>query len=313
MEASFGHLFEAFLRTAKQLLHVGTPERRAEAGNPMGQPAAAPPGDRPQHPSAHPDPVWEFLVCQGLVLPRLKEFSVGWIDSPSAMFDRLVQQGFSAEEIQRSKLLADRRLRGRLVGPIENAQGKIVSFWACGLSGEVPTYLYWRPEWKTEVPAVWLPSALARSGRKRGLLVVEDILEAVVLQTHGFARTVALGESGQPISANRWQQFAHLRVSGLTLVLNPTQDVEERLRKAIAAFQGTDCSFRLWILPPKEIGSYGSPGDLVRQEGAEAFRKLLASRVVPIDIPKSTSLRGRSAGNFCSFHHCLETECFCFD
>ncbi len=264
-------------------------------------------------PAGPPEAVRESLLREGVVLPRLKECSVGWIDSPSAMAARLVGLGFSVEEIRQSRLLADRRLAGRFVGPIENAQGEIISFWARATADERPGYLYWRPDWKTCVPVVWLPTALARNGRKRGLLVVEDILEAVMLQTHGFGRTVALGETGQPISAKHWQQFARLRIARLILVLSQTQDAENRLQKAIAAWSPTAAKVRLWILPPKELGRWPSPGCFVREEGAEAFRNLLASKVAPATVFAQPVERNGRKGNLCPLHHCPETECFCFD
>jgi len=246
---------------------------------------------------------------------RLCHVSVGWFDAPEAMFHRLTAQGFSPEQIRQSKLLADRRLTGRLVGPIQTASREIVSLWARTPSclSDSPSYLYWRPDWKTKVPAVWLPTALAHGGRKKGLLVVEDILEALLLQTQGFQRTVALGESGQTIMPRRLLQFSQLRVSGLILVLNQTPDVHERLGKLTEAFQKGPWSFRLWILPPQELGPYFSPGQWVQEKGPEALRDLLAQKAVAVEKSPPAVAAPPSFGRICPLHHCLETECFCFD
>ncbi|HPP52788.1 MAG TPA: hypothetical protein PK777_07560 [Thermoguttaceae bacterium] len=315
MEGFLRDISKAFLSCGRENLHhiVG------ETIPPSGEGADPPSGDSPLEKAPFPPDqvkqVGDFLARQGLRMDRLDRFLVGWIDAPESMFQRLLQQGFSEQQIRQSRLLADRRLAGRLVGPIQTASREIVSLWARSISrsSDTASYLYWRPDWKTNVPVVWLPTALAHGGRKKGLLVVEDILEALMLQMQAFWRTVALGESGQPITPKRLAQFAQLRISGLIFVLNQTPDALQRLQKLREAFERGPWTFRLWFLPPQELGPYFSPGQLVREEGAEAFRDLLARKAIAVEKCIPADPIPPSFGKICPLHHCLETECFCFD
>jgi len=340
----------AFLRTAKALLRSLVeskfhPTPPTDATSLDSLPELPPIGPEQE------DRLWQFLNSQGVRLERLERFGVGWIDHPQRMGDRVAQQGFSAEILRKSHLFADRRLAGRLIGPIQTPSGRIVSFWArqIGSPAETPLYLYWRPDWKTKVPAVWLPTALLRGGRKKGLLVVEDIWEALLLQMHGFFRTVALGESGQPILPKRLAQFARLQVPSLTVLLNQTEDFPTRLAQLRADYQKGGWKFRLWLLPPDRMGSYFSPAELVRHQGPEALQNLLVSQRIAVERAQTAlpaphwpkpdpSPNTGSSGNFntdssekeswpskdggphradlpkiCPVHHCPETDCFCFD
>ncbi len=340
---SLEKISEAFLRTAKKVLQdllARNTHPNRQNHYPLNHTSPAQ-KDQISSVSSSQDPqqLRECFIEQGVKPERLERFAVGWIDHPEAMFQRLLDRGFSAEALRESKLLADRRLAGRLLGPIQTPSGKIVSFWARSINSqqEGPKYLYWRPDWKAKVPAVWLPTALLRGARKKGLLVVEDIWEALLLQMHGFFHTVALGESAQPILVKQLAQFAQLRIPSLTVAWNQTGDFPTRLARLREVFQRGEWPFRLWLLPPEQLGRYGSPAELVRKEGLETFRNLLFSKRIAIEsrqgplpptcFPKpetssnsAASLNNeepsagrRAGGKICPLHHCLETECFCFD
>lgn len=310
-----GKIVETFLRTAQKILKEQVAELSCQnrPGNPLctGTPVSANGGTAldPSHCLS------EFLSGQGIRIDRLEGFLLGWVDTPEAMFVRLKEQGFSEEEIRQSKLLADRRVAGRLVGPIQTASRQIVSVWARSISlpAQPPGYLYWKPDWKAKVPVVWLPSALAYGGRKKGLLVVEDILEALMLQSQGFRHTVALGESGQAFLPKRFPQLAQLRISYLVLVLNQTKDALHRLQKIQEGFQKGAWPLRLGILPPQELGPYFSPGEFVQNEGKEALEELLARKILPVGELSPTAPALPPSGKICPLHQCRETECFCFD
>ncbi|MCS7304090.1 MAG: hypothetical protein NZ602_03145 [Thermoguttaceae bacterium] len=347
MEAmeELGKIADAFLRTAKKILGYLVAEKiHLNSGREPPSNEGCPLSEKLDHRKK----LWEFLTDQGVSVDRLERFAVGWIDNPQTMFQRLLEEGFSAEELKRSKLLADRRLAGRLIGPIQTPSGKIISFWArsVGSPQEGPKYLYWRPDWTAKVPAVWLPTALLRGGRKKGILVVEDIWDAFVLQIHGFLRSVALGESGQSILTKRLAHFARLGIRCLTIALNQTQDWPVRLACLREVFQPGREPFQLWVLPPDELGLYFSPAELVQKQGPKAFQKLLTNKRIAIEslrtpVPSQQSSSPRSSaqstpskelvssieeaniaeqirptGGFpkrCPLHQCLETDCFCFD
>ncbi len=211
----------------------------------------------------------------GLGRTALSKLPIGWIDSPDSMRDRLAQAGFPLEEIRRSRLVADRRLAGRLVGPITMPGGRIVSFWARALERGGPAYLYWRARWKKHTPAVGLDAALGLHPPQGDLLLVEDILEALLLQSLGFRHAAALGEPGESIASARWERLADCGARGVTLALDRDRNAAARLAEACEALFRCDAPVRLFVLPPEGLWEFATPGELVRASGIEALRSLL--------------------------------------
>ena len=71
-----------------------------------------------------------FLCEQAISAARAEELEIGFCRSPERMTHTLAEDGFSLDEIAASGLLDDERIAGRLIGPILDAQARIVNFWA---------------------------------------------------------------------------------------------------------------------------------------------------------------------------------------
>ncbi len=218
----------------------------------------------------------EFLRDRGFALERLGDLEIGLIDSPGAMRERLLDAGFDRDEVRRSRLLADQRLAGRLVGPIADRTGRIVSFWARHPRDLRPRYLYWRGDWKEEVAAAGLDTALGTDGRSGAVVLVEDVLDAIFIQSRGMAETAALGDSGDRIGPRRWQGLASAGVGEVTLVLDRSDAADARLADALTAYYDSPAAVRPFVLLPERLAPYATPGELARDLGIEALRALLA-------------------------------------
>ena len=104
---------------------------------------------------------YNSLCSLGFDLQRLDSLPVGLFLNPSVMQEELLRAGFSREEIIASGLVSDSRVAERLIGPIRNVGGRIVSFWARHPEGLRPKYYFFRRDWRQEVPAFGLDVALS--------------------------------------------------------------------------------------------------------------------------------------------------------
>ena len=95
----------------------------------------------------------------------------------------MLRDGFSADEIRASNLLADSRLPGRLVGPIRDAGRRIISFWA-KQPQHLEHSLYLSSDWKEQAGVFGLDEAypVVAHGR-HDLLLVEDFWDAILLHS----------------------------------------------------------------------------------------------------------------------------------
>lgn len=218
----------------------------------------------------------KFLQDRGFDLERLGDLEIGLIDSPAAMRERLLDAGFERDEVRRSKLLADQRLAGRLVGPIADRLGRIVSLWARHPQDLRPRYLYWRGDWKEEVAAAGLDTALGAEERSGAVVLVEDVLDALLIQSRGMTETAALGDSGERIAPRRWHGLASAGAGEVTLVLDRSGAAAARLAHALTSYFDAPAAMRLFVLPPERLVPFATPGELVRDRGIEALRALLA-------------------------------------
>jgi hypothetical protein len=137
----------------------------------------------------------------------------------------LLGAGFTPEQIDASALADDPRLAGRLVGPIRDRWGRIVSFWARHPEGHPPKFLF-KGRWKEEAGLFGLDVALhPASGGSGDLIVVQRILDAILLQSRGLRRVAAIGGPPSDLDRRRWQRLAALGLRRLLLVRGHPVDV----------------------------------------------------------------------------------------
>jgi DNA primase len=217
-----------------------------------------------------------FLAQRGFDLRRRESLPLGWFPNAEILRERLLRDGFTAEDIHGSGLLRDGRLPGRLVGPIRNHQGRITSFWARPPREENARTLYLNRDWRSEAVVFGLDVALpaVRDGRQ-DLLLVEDLLDAILLHAAGLPGVAAVGNSVKELSAGRWEQLADLGVCRVTLAAQRDGACSQAVLAAIHSAAQAKTSPAVYVLPPEVLPDGTGPADVVRSLGAESLSDLL--------------------------------------
>jgi hypothetical protein len=305
------------------------------------------------------DPRWrgvchESLRSLGFDLQRLDSLSIGLFASPSVMQEGLLRAGFCREEIVASGLVRDPRVAKRLIGPIRNVGGQIISFWARHPEGLPPKYLFFRRGWQQEVPAFGLDVALSYlADGVCELLLVEDILDALLLQSAGLPQTAATLLFSRNLTRARWEQLAVLGVERVTLV--PSDEREGLARAALAreaSLQGS-LAPEVFVLLPECFGRVKNLAKMILAMTCVPFWSWLKDNRVPrtddllattptmragvslsavppllpiIDQDSSETQRSKEptgdptpeprrphSSEICALHHCDPMFCFCWD
>lgn len=258
---------------------------------------------------------------------------LGLIITRRAMSDTLRAAGFASCEIRQARLLSDPRLPGRVVSPICDADGLIVSFWAWQPDDLAPRYLFLNRHWRRWAPLVGLETALRAAAHARhGLIVVEDPLESLLIRARGMQNVAAIAGRGRELTAWCWRRLAELGVARVTLVLNDYPGAMENLAAARESHRAVPGAPDLFFVLTERLAPWSTPGDLVHDRGIEALRALLDhawrltdSDAEPVEEPHEEIASpppaevqlapqpARRARGDCEIHRCGETDCFCFD
>jgi hypothetical protein len=253
------------------------------------------------------------LRSLGFDLQRLDSLPIGVFPSLPVMKEGLLRAGFGREEIIASGLVGDARVAERLIGPIRNAEGQIISFWARHPKGLRPEYLFLSRGWREEVTAFGFDVALPRlTEASCELLVVEDLLDALLLQSAGLPQVVATLDFYRSLSRARWEQLAGLGVERATLI---PSDEREGLARATSArevsLQGGPAP-EVFVLLPESFGRVIDLAEMVRMMDRAPFWSWLKNNRVPrTDDLLATALD--TPPGFCPLHHCDPMFCFCWD
>jgi len=261
------------------------------------------------------------LEDRGLAKEDLSRLALGLITTRRAISDELRLAGFPSWEIRRARLLSDPRLLGRIVGPICEPAGPIVSFWAWQPDDLSPRHLFLNRHWRRWAPLVGLETALAAAaGERHGLVVVEEPLDAMLLWARGMPNVAAIAGRGSELSPRCWRRLAALGVRRVTLVLNDDQAARAHLDAARDNHRRVPEAPELFFVLPERLAPWATPGDLVRSWGVESFRAILehawglaeASPDEAEESPPPPVAEAVGRGD-CELHRCGETDCFCFD
>jgi len=147
----------------------------------------------------------EYLQGRGLYVEAWSRHRLGFApDEWRSLLDHLSQKGFSKSEVIDAGLAVQKeggkepydRFRGRVIFPIEDAQGRVIAFGGRGLQPDAkPKYLN-----SSDTPLFHKGSVLYRYKRARealghgeggGLIVCEGYMDAIALTEAGFGHAVA--------------------------------------------------------------------------------------------------------------------------
>ena len=217
------------------------------------------------------------LHQRGFDLRKLEQLPLGYFPSAEPIWHGLLRDGFSADEIRASNLLADSRLPGRLVGPIRDAGRRIISFWA-KLPQQLDRSLYLSSDWKEQVGVFGLDEAYpAVAHGRHDLLLVEDLWDAILLQSHGYPGVGAIGNSPAEISPRRWERLDELGIHRVTLVVDSFHDSHEACVAAIRQAAFSRRGPAIYVLPPAAVHGAWQSWQQGRAATAETLDKLLSA------------------------------------
>lgn len=277
-------LAEAFLRLCREHLHGAAAGEAGEAAR-------------------------VFLSRQGIDRSMALRLPVGLLFDCSQMRAALAQQGFTPEEIRASELAADPRLPGRLMGPVRDGNGQLVTFWAWDVQGRRPRLLFHRA-WKHRVPAVGLDVALpalaglaapvapascgtGASVLESSLVLVEDIFDALLLYGTGFARVAAVAGRFAEMTAARWESLAALGVRSAVLVGRPGAQIDPVWEEVLDQAYQAAAAPAIAVGVPRRKGPCPTVNAWLRRRGIKALEAAIGQHALPGYAVKARLLLGR--------------------
>lgn len=206
-------------------------------------------------------PVLRYVADRGITEATVQSFLLGLApDSPDALQRALTRQGFTREELERAGLVSASddgptrdRFRGRLVFPIRDSDGRIVSFGGRTLSPEgQPKYLNGPQTAIFDKGSILfgLHTAATAIRRERRAVIVEGYVDVVIAHQAGFQNVVAT--LGTSITERHLRQLARLAPE-ICLALDPD-----------------------------------AAGQLAALRGADVARETLGGRATPVPLPSGS-------------------------
>jgi hypothetical protein len=228
------------------------------------------------------DDIWRAaracLHQRGFDLRKVESLPIGFVPAIEPLWHGLIRDGFSADEIRASNLLADSRLPGRLIGPIRDSDRRILSFWA-KLPQQLDRILYLSTDWKEQTGVFGLDEAYPAVDQGRhDLLLVEDIWDALLLHSHGFAAAAAIGNSPADMAARRWERLDDLGIHRVTLAVDSFRDSHEACVETIRQAAFSRRSPAIYVLPPASVHRAWPSWQQGRTANAETLEKILSTQ-----------------------------------
>jgi DNA primase len=240
-----------------------------------------------------------YLGERRLTGETVRRFGLGF--APLAG-DWLVQRALAAKKpaelLEKVGLIARRaenngyydRFRDRVMFPIRNARGQTVGFGgrilpSSPLSARAPKYYNSSdtPLFTKSEHLYGLDQAI-RAGAKTGrLAVVEGYTDVLMAHQLGVPEVVAT--MGTALGARHVQVLRRLGVSRVVLVFDADAGGDTGVDRALEVFVGQNMDLQVATLPPGF-----DPCDLLVQQGADAFRQVLAEAVDVLDFKLSRVL-----------------------
>jgi DNA primase len=229
--------------------------------------------------AAEAEPARRYLAERGLERPVLEQFQVGY--APAAG-DKLIQQaakaGFSAQDLVTAGLARRRNgrledgFRGRIIFPLADQRGRILAFAGRALrEGDRPKYLntsenkavgFFKGRMLYGMAQARTPAM--KSGR---FVVVEGYTDVLALHQAGVPESVAI--MGTSLTDSQLEELT--RVQG-TVFLALDADNAGKNATSRAARMASERQTALRVV---SISGGRDPAEIVMEEGADAFRRLL--------------------------------------
>ena len=221
-----------------------------------------------------------YMQKRGMQPNAARKFGIGYApDSRHALYDFLTQSGYSVEDLRLSGLiLADKtgegyhdRFRNRLMFPIFDAQARVVGFGGRILDKGEPKYLN-SPETPLFSKSRNLYGLhLAKASKRKEFILVEGYMDMFSLYQAGFHNVVAsLGTAFNQEHARTLKKYA----SDVILLYDSDEAGTNAALRAIPVLVENGIRVRVTQVPDGK-----DPDEYIRQNGAQAFARLLVDAV----------------------------------
>jgi DNA primase len=221
----------------------------------------------------------KYLMGRGISQEYIKKFGLGYCPDEKGLAENLIKKGHSVSDIKAAGLSKEDEngrmydpLNGRLIIPIINSMGDVIAFGGRDMKGT--SLAKYKNTAETEVFSksknLYAINIVKKnkSGKGKGIIVVEGYMDAIALHQAGFGTTVAsMGTSLTKEQAKLIKRFSDeayicydgdsagqaATLRGLDILKNAGISV-----KVISMPEGTD------------------PDEYVKARGKESFEKLIA-------------------------------------
>jgi DNA primase len=243
-----------------------------------------------------------YLERRGLTREAIARFRLGYApNSRSALKEHLAQAGVAPDLMVGAGMLvagegiavAFDRFRHRIMFPICDIKGRVIAFGGRALDAEAPAKYLNSPETPLfHKGSVLFNAHLARSAAhdKQQVIAVEGYMDAIALAQAGFAQTVApLGTALTPDQMRLLWRMAE----------QPVLCFDGDAAGRRAAFRAVETV--LPLLKPGYSVQFAflpdglDPDDLIRQQGAAAFQRVLEKTAPLFDVLIEREERGQPA------------------
>jgi DNA primase len=224
-------------------------------------------------------PAREYLAQRGVAAGHIEEFGLGFAErSGQLLARRFEQQGFAAEEMEKSGLVLRRQegsgfydwFRGRLMFPIQNESGKIIAFAGRALAaGDEPKYLNSRetPIYHKSAVLYNLHRAKEAIRKNDRAVLVEGYMDVIGVHSAGVGEVVA--SCGTALT--NLQVRALKRHSGnLVVNFDPDAAGSRAAERSIQILIEEDLRIRIL-----QLDQGLDPDEYVKRNGADAYRQRL--------------------------------------
>ena len=217
----------------------------------------------------------EYLTGRGLSEETIRKFGLGYSDKYSDdLYRYLKKAGYEDDLLKDSGLVTIDERRGgrdkfwnRAMFPIMDANSRVIGFGGRVMGDGKPKYLN-SPETKIFDKSRNLYGLhLARSSRRKNLIICEGYMDVISMHQAGFNNAVAsLGTALTSLQAGLMKRYTD---EVLVIYDSDEAGVKAALR-AIPMLKGVGLTTRVVNLRP-----YKDPDEFIQHEGCEAFEKRL--------------------------------------
>ncbi|MGQ9503339.1 MAG: hypothetical protein ACUVQG_00385 [Thermogutta sp.] len=190
-----------------------------------------------------------FLQTQGLAWSAIGHLPLGIVGDVSNYRREYFQRQMGPEEAV-NYWLGDARLNRVLIGPIRDADGKLVTLWARSIEPGRAALLYRHP-WQERV-GVFGRECLA-TVKANLLFAVERILDALILRSHGIEPVVAFGRRFDQVPAESWAALCAGQFPAVVLLPAGYHVSASIFRAVRVQVERLISPPEIWVVPPKRM------------------------------------------------------------